>query len=102
MLHLLTLPYMYSDDLSILSCRYPGTVSLQNTYVLETPNPNRPHVSTLEIVVGIQVFPLHQLTSCVKAWALDKIAEDVAIFYWWPLRHIIFKLIVVLLRIRVV
>ena len=46
------------------------------------------HVSTLKIIVRVETFPLHQLTSCVQARALDKVAEDVAIFNRWPPSHI--------------
>ena len=43
------------------------------------------HVLILNIIIRIEPFPLHQLTTYVEATALDKVAKDVAISNWWPI-----------------
>ena len=55
----------------------------QNADVFFTPDSIRLHVFTLKIIVRIETLPLHQLTSCVEARALDEVAKDVAIFNQW-------------------
>ena len=56
---------------------------------------NHLNMATLEVVVGVQALPLHQLTlTCsIHARSLHKVAKDVRILDWRPDRHFLDKLV---------
>ena len=45
----------------------------------------------LKIIVRIDTFPLHQLTTYEEVTALDEVAKDVAISNQWQPTHITFR-----------
>ena len=50
---------------------------------------------TLEIVVGIETLPLHQLWFCVHSRTVDKVAKNMGVLHMWPDAHVVHKLAVV-------